>query len=266
MFECKYCNKNFVKHTSLASHTSWCDSNPHVDQKERRRKIGDSHKGKITPIEVKQKISESRRKYLEANPNKVPYLLNHRSKESNPEKTFRLEMESRGLKGWIQRFRHGIYEYDFAFPEIGIDVEIDGQTHELDRVKEIDRKRDEWSLSKGWRIFRIKANQVKFDVKSAVDELEKFIKENSLVYRSHIIVQSKTKKYNEDVLLRKNERKLFREQKRREILESGIDLNKHGSISLLAKKMNVSHTSIIRWLNGRQSKTVRSFNGEAVAS
>lgn len=66
-----------------------------------------------------------------------------------------------------------------------------------------------------------------------------------------LTVQKKAKKQSDEVLHRKNERKLFREQKRKEILESGIDLNERGSITRLAKKLNSSHTSIKRWVNGR---------------
>jgi predicted DNA-binding protein YlxM (UPF0122 family) len=38
--------------------------------------------------ETKQKISESRTRYLRENPDKVPYLINHSSKKSYPEKLF----------------------------------------------------------------------------------------------------------------------------------------------------------------------------------
>ena len=38
--------------------------------------------------ETKNKLSEIRKKYLLENPDKVPYLLNHSSKESYPEKYF----------------------------------------------------------------------------------------------------------------------------------------------------------------------------------
>lgn len=45
-------------------------------------------KGKLHTEEEKKQISESRKKYLQEHPDKVPYLLNHSSKMSYPEKYF----------------------------------------------------------------------------------------------------------------------------------------------------------------------------------
>ena len=60
------------------------------------------------------------------------------------------------IQGWIRNYQNSIYEYDFAFPLKKIDVEVDGKTHNLPKVQEIDKRRDEWSKSQGWRIIRLK--------------------------------------------------------------------------------------------------------------
>ena len=122
--------------------------------------------------EIKAKISKSRIKYLMANPDKVPYLINHSSKKSYPEQLFENALISSNITGWEYAFRNGIYEYDFAFPEKKIDVEIDGGTHLSEKVKKIDERRDAFSKSQGWTVLRFTADQVKKDIISCINILK----------------------------------------------------------------------------------------------
>jgi len=122
--------------------------------------------------ETKQKISAIRIKYLQENPDKVPYVINHSCKESYPEKVFRIALESEGITGWQQNYRVGIYAFDFAFIDSKIDVEIDGGTHSLEKVKRIDERRDAWSSNQGWTVIRFPANRVKTDVAGCITELK----------------------------------------------------------------------------------------------
>ena len=172
IFVCQFC-KQIVpqKGTARGSHVSNCKMNPNLAGK--LQKIAAFQTGRKTSDVVKKKISDSRILYLQNNPDKVPYLLNHSRNESNPEKVFREELERRSIQGWVQKFRNGIYEYDFAFPSIKVDVEIDGGTHNLDHVKEIDKRRDAWSVSQGWKVIRIPAKDIRRNVKEAVDNLLK---------------------------------------------------------------------------------------------
>lgn len=125
--------------------------------------------------ETREKISKARIKYLTENPDKVPYLINHSSKKSYPEQIFENALLSSGLTGWTYAFQHGIYEYDFAWPEKKIDVEIDGSTHLLEKVIEIDARRDAFSKEKGWIVLRFTASRVKKDVMSCIEELRKYL-------------------------------------------------------------------------------------------
>jgi very-short-patch-repair endonuclease len=111
--------------------------------------------------ESKKKISERRLKFLYENPDRVPYVVNHSSNESYPEKIFRNALCAAKIEGWVAKYRAGIYEYDFAFPEHKLDIEIDGGTHILEKVKRIDARRDEWSESQGWKVIRFSAKKVK---------------------------------------------------------------------------------------------------------
>jgi very-short-patch-repair endonuclease len=131
-----------------------------------------SFKGKELSESHRNKISKSRIEYLIANPDKVPYLINHSSKMSYPEKIFKQALESAGIKGWVYNYQNSIYQYDFGFPELMIDVEIDGGTHLTEKVKKIDKRRDEFSKSQGWRILRFTATEVKSDLIGCINRLK----------------------------------------------------------------------------------------------
>ena len=125
--------------------------------------------------EHRAKISKSRKRYLDANPDKVPYLLNHASKVSFPEKIFMDELNRRNIKGWKYNFQVGRYAYDIAFESIKLDVEIDGGTHLQEKVARKDVERDKFSESKGWTVLRFEAKNVLSDLKGCVDEMEKCV-------------------------------------------------------------------------------------------
>jgi len=144
-------------------------------QKVKNGEITPSQKNKPLTQEVKDKISVSRIKYLQKHPDKVPYLLNHSSKESYPEKLFRIALENESITGWEQEYVNGIYRYDFAFLELKIDVEIDGATHLKDKVKKIDERRDKWSREQGWQVVRFTAKEVKEDVVKCINVLKSFL-------------------------------------------------------------------------------------------
>ncbi len=125
--------------------------------------------------ETKKKISDIRIKYLTANPDKVPYKINHSSKKSWPEQVFENALISSGIDGWKYGFQNGIYEYDFAFVDKKIDVEIDGGTHLTEKVKKIDERRDKFSRDNGWIVLRFEATKVKKDVLGCINELKKYL-------------------------------------------------------------------------------------------
>ena len=95
-------------------------------------------KGKKHSEETKRKISESRIQYLVENPEKVPYLINHSSKKSYPEQIFEDALIFSNIGGWEYNYQNSIYSYDFAFIDLKIDVEIDGETHKSEKVQKID--------------------------------------------------------------------------------------------------------------------------------
>jgi very-short-patch-repair endonuclease len=160
---CIYCNKQFDNPLKLGGHQSHCTLNPNRD--ETIKKLSEMNKGRKMSEEQKKKISESRKKYLNENPGNIPYLLNHSSKESYPEKIFRLELEKRKINGWEQEYPIKRYSLDFAFIDKKIDVEIDGETHNKEKVILKDIERDSILSGEGWKIIRFKS----IDVKNNID-------------------------------------------------------------------------------------------------
>ncbi len=131
--------------------------------------------GRTHSDDSKKKISEARLKYLLENPDKVPYLINHSSKMSYPEKIFKNALESADIKGWIYNYQNSIYQYDFAFIDKKIDVEIDGATHLTEKVKRIDERRDTFSKTNGWIVIRFTAKEVKENVLACINKLKEYL-------------------------------------------------------------------------------------------
>lgn len=204
--KCKFCGKILSK--KGASHQLFCKENPYRKDRsgEKNPMFGKTHqasnhfikakesgekifhsletkeklrerasKRRLTE-EEKKKISEARKKYLLENPDKVPYRLNHSSKESYAELTFRNLLEKNEISGWTQEYPMSIYQLDFAFVEKKIDVEIDGNTHLAENVKEIDKKRDLYVKDQGWKVLRIKASDLKRDPQKCLESLQNMLR------------------------------------------------------------------------------------------
>lgn len=123
---------------------------------ERVKKQSDSLKGKSNgwegrhhSEETKKKISEIRKKYLEEHPDKVPFVLNHSSKQSYPEKYFEEWLITNNLF-CESEFQVGRYSLDFAWPDKLFYIEVDGSQHKLDWMVKHDLERTAYLESLGW--------------------------------------------------------------------------------------------------------------------
>ena len=120
-------------------------------------KIIHPNKGKHMPEEIKQKVSQSMKKFCKEHPDRVPYVLNHSSKESYPEKYFRELLTKENITGWKQDLSHIGYFLDFGFKDKQIDLEIDGEQHYTDKgMVEHDIIRNKSILDSGWKVIRIR--------------------------------------------------------------------------------------------------------------
>jgi len=119
-------------------------------------------KGRSHTEETKNKIRDKRLKFLEENPDKVPYKLNHYSKgKSYAEQYWKIILESHNIE-FIEEYPIGLYSLDFAIVDKKVDLEIDGDQHHLDkRIVESDKRRDSYLECNGWSVIRIKWSDYK---------------------------------------------------------------------------------------------------------
>ena len=184
---CKYCNKECKNKNSLVQHEIRCKENPNrislicsngkysasnhkgsnqfikgkeegkniEVSKETRIKISKITKGRKHSKETKEKLSKLQKQYLNNNPDKIPFLLNHSSNKSYPEKYFEdlFVKENIPLK---YHKRIGRYELDFYNEDLMKYIEIDGEQHFSEYMIKHDQERKEYLEKLGWKEMRIR--------------------------------------------------------------------------------------------------------------
>lgn len=101
---CRYCGQKSSTPNGNTVHEKSCIKNPN--------RIDGPTKGLKLSEEQKKKISESRKKYLEEHPDKIPYVMNHSSKVSYPEKYFMEVLKDLPIK---YNYQVGLYQLDFCY-------------------------------------------------------------------------------------------------------------------------------------------------------
>lgn len=254
--QCKYCKKIFESYRQLAPHVSHCKLSPNYEINKQNRKNHHPWKGKHHSNESKNKISLSRTRYLQNNPSSF-----NPHKESYPEKIFRESLEKNNIKGWVQEYRAGIYSYDFAFPELGIDVEIDGRTHLDSQIIEKDRIRDNYTLSLGWKILRFPALNVIKNHEECIKILLKFIDDTKTkIFKQEVFPQIILQKEEKEKIIQQNkidmieERNQLIEFRKNLILNSNIDFFNIGWVEDVKKILNLTHTTVVKFMKKYMSE------------
>ena len=141
-------NKGLTKYTSdiLFNRAS------KLKQRYKNGELTPTFKGKHWSDEDKIRISKHRKQYLEKHPEKVPYLLNHSSKISYPERYFNyiIKKEQINAKYHLQV---GRYQLDFYNISLKKYFEVDGEHHYVDKKTiKIDQERTLYlnNLRLGW--------------------------------------------------------------------------------------------------------------------
>jgi very-short-patch-repair endonuclease len=175
---CQHCGIEFDNAFKLGGHIPHCKQNPNYNNNLEKVTKSNQNKNFKWSDEDKKRISDGMLKYLNEHPDRVPYVINHSSKMSYPEKIFENALISANITGWMYNYRNGIYSYDFAFPEHKIDIEIDGGTHKQERVIKIDERRDKFSIDNGWIVVRFTAKEVKENVINCITKVVEILNKN----------------------------------------------------------------------------------------
>lgn len=173
---CKFCGYEELNPLKLGSHVSWCKSNPNYEN--RINKLSKIGRNRRHSEETKNKISKRRVEYLSNNPDRVPYLLNHSSKESYPEKYFTELFENENIE--VKKdLQIGLYELDFYIEDKKIDIEIDGEQHYCDpKILDSDKRRTKFLEERGCKIIRIRwANYKKLNFEEKTEFIKKLKEE-----------------------------------------------------------------------------------------
>ncbi len=165
--ECPNCSRvvsksNFERHynacAGLESKIWNAGLTKETDERVRRnaKTISEATIGKLgrpQSDQAKLKLSNFRKKFITENPDKVPYLSNHSSRESYPEKYW-----SECLGSNVPReFKVLRYSLDFANPKTKRYLEIDGEQHYVDqRIVDHDANRTRVLVDLGWTGMRIR--------------------------------------------------------------------------------------------------------------
>ena len=134
---------------------------------------------------AKDKIRKARLSYMKENPDKTAWRLKNMS---YPEKLFKEKLEEIGFdKKYLIIREYCVFPYfiDFAFVDKKIAIEIDGSQHlEIKRLNR-DNKKDKLLIENGWVVYRVTANQIKYNIVDVVAELSNIL--NNTDNKSEVI-------------------------------------------------------------------------------
>lgn len=169
-------NKGLTKETSKSIKA-------HSDTLKRKYKTGQliAHNlgKKLWSEEDKKRISQHRKQYLNQHPEKVPYLLNHSSKISYPERYFKYVFNKENIN-LNYHLQVGRYQLDFYNEDLKKYVQIDGQSHYVDKKTiKIDEERTQYLKELGWEGIRIRWKEYRRmtldDRKQTISNIKNFL-------------------------------------------------------------------------------------------
>ena len=145
------------------------------------------------------------------------------------------------------------YSIDFAFENIKVAIELDGEFH-LQRIDN-DIKKDKLLLSMGWRILRIGSRDIKEDYKNIKNIVINFLNDSKQLYNKQYDEMLSYKKYKEEK--KKKYIQQIKQQKQQKLNKQKTLLmkllndykNEYGIIRNIADGMNLSPAHVRRLSN-----------------
>ena len=205
---CQYCEKECKNLNSLRQHEIRCKNNPNkilsyfmtdynkiriptnqyikAKREGRTIEISEETRNKLRKIncnrkiseETKRKISNARKQYLNEHPEKIPFKLNHSSKQSYPEQYFENLFLQENIPLQYHKQIHR-YELDFYNENLMKYVEIDGEQHYSPYMIQHDIERTKYLENLGWKGIRIRwteFKQMSFEEKqNKIKEIKEFL-------------------------------------------------------------------------------------------
>lgn len=81
-------------------------------------------------------------------------------------------------KNYVREYPVGLYSLDFSWPHKKLCIEIDGDQHErFNEYKERDIKKDDFLITNGWKILRIRWRDMFSDTKKYIKIAKEFIEQ-----------------------------------------------------------------------------------------
>jgi len=159
---CRYCGNYFRVYQYRKNTANHCS--------QRCSKLDTSHK-------TRKKIAESVRELQERNPKIHPnYILAQKGHVTKIEKLVKEELEKRKIPFEFQ-YRVLRYWIDFAFPEVKLAVECDGNRwHSTEEQISKDKKREQKLKELGWSVLRFKDKEIIKNPKKIINIVQIFIK------------------------------------------------------------------------------------------
>lgn len=210
--------------------------------------------------EQRKKISENMKKAHAEGRHPGWSFMNVKKRRSYPEGYIFKVLKNAGFfkKYTIEeKFPFSKYFLDFAFIDIKLDLEVDGEQHYITKEAiEHDKRRNEYVKSKGWAVYRICWSNFLKNKKEEIKELFDFI-EN---------IDNNTERYYniEEVSNKKDKRKygkikdylraikkineIKNKPKIEKILNSDIDFSKFGWVSKSSKILEIYPEKVSRWM------------------
>lgn len=202
---CQYCGKECKNKNSLIQHEIRCKANPnkinivpsalghkgsnqfikakennqiYQVSEETRIKCGQTFKGKHHSDKTKQILRNKTNTWLQNNPDKIGWIMNHSSKKSYPEQYFEELFEKENIP--LKYHKHiGKYELDFYNEDLMKYVEIDGEQHYQPHMIKHDKERTEYLKNLGWIGIRIRWSEYKKsnskDKQNKINEIKCFL-------------------------------------------------------------------------------------------